>query len=77
MIASGFQDVASHDFKEPRVWNADQLVGYLHSVSTLSILALGSRVDEFDADIRQTLKETDRSGRYSETATFGYLSGAR
>jgi hypothetical protein len=75
--ATGFRSVEERLFREPRVWRAEELIGYLSSTSVFSKWALGNRADAFEADVRRALAETDASGTYAEVATFGCLSARK
>jgi ubiquinone/menaquinone biosynthesis C-methylase UbiE len=75
--ATGFQNVRQREFREPRLWQTEQLIGYLYSVSVYSRRMLGDRVDDFEVDVRRALAETDAGGQYAEIATFGCLSARR
>lgn len=74
---AGYQHVERHEFDIPHKWTLDELIGYLHSTSIASLSALGDSVEEFEAEVRQTLLSYDPSGHYSETMRFDYTLGRR
>lgn len=72
--AAGYRRIESRDYRERRLWTADEVIGYLYSVSTYSKRRLGDQVASFERDVRQTLRDVDESGQYSELARFECLS---
>ena len=71
----GFEHVAEFEFRVRHIWALDTLVGFLYSTSGVSKRALGDKVEDFEADFRDSLLAFDFSGQYEETARFGYLWG--
>lgn len=72
--ATGYRDVQRRDYHQSRIWSADELLGYLYSVSIYSKRKLGNRVTSFERDVRRALQEADASGKYAEDARFECLS---
>ena len=72
--AAGYQDIERRDYRQSRVWSADELLGYLFSVSIYSKRKLGNRVTMFVNDVRQALQNADASGKYAEVARFECLT---
>lgn len=70
--AAGFDPVISYDFDAPHEWTLDELLGFQRSTSTASRRALGERHAAFEAALTDALLAYDPSGRYAETASFGY-----
>lgn len=74
LSATGFQSVQGHEFREPRFWSTEQVIGYLYSTSVHSKRTLGDGVGDFEADVKRALLQTDTTERYTEIARFGCLS---
>ena len=73
---SGFTDVESRDFAEPRDWRLEDIVGYLRSTSVCSDQALGEDAPAFEADLRAALGGDERRV-FHEALTSGYTLGRR
>ena len=69
---AGFVDIENFRFAVPHTWSLDSFIGYLYSTSVVSRRVLGEKVDDFEADLRQTLLSHDSSGYYQETLDFYY-----
>jgi SAM-dependent methyltransferase len=72
--ATGYRDVVRREYHQSRVWDADEVIGYLYSVSIYSKRALGDRTAAFEHDIRRALYTSHPSGQYTECAMFECLS---
>jgi SAM-dependent methyltransferase len=70
--AAGYDPVNSYDFEAPHEWTLDELLGFQRSTSVASRFALGERHAAFEAALTDALLACDASGRYAETASFGY-----
>jgi SAM-dependent methyltransferase len=70
--AAGFAPVVTREFGAAHEWRLPELLGNLRSTSVLSRAALGDRHQAFEAALGDALLAHDPSGRYAETARFGY-----
>jgi SAM-dependent methyltransferase len=75
--AAGFALVASRNFREPRDWSFDEIVGYLQSTSVCSKMALGQDFAPFEADLRAALLDGPTSPLFHEEMGSGYTLGRK
>jgi hypothetical protein len=57
----GFENVESLEIHVTRSWTADEIIGYLFSLSFCSPKMLGEQKSEFEADIREYLAEQNKT----------------
>jgi hypothetical protein len=77
MRDTGFEETASHPLVETHDWTADSILGYLYSTSVCSRKVLGSKVESFEADLRNALLEHGTAGFYREQIQWGYTFGRK
>ncbi len=51
----------------------EEVIGYLHSTSAVSVPVLGEKREAYEADLRKILLEYKPNGRYEETLTYEIL----
>lgn len=69
---TGFTEVESRSFAEPREWSLDSILGYLESTSVCSRHALGEHFGAFEAELRSALAEHNPTLRFREDLQAGY-----
>lgn len=70
--AAGFRYEGRYEFRRTQTWTVDALVGFLHSTSILSRVALGEATGEFASDVHRRLTPFTVAGLLHEEATFAY-----
>jgi ubiquinone/menaquinone biosynthesis C-methylase UbiE len=73
---TGFADVESRAFVQPRDWSFEEIAGNLRSTSVCSNKALGEHVEAFEADLRRALGG-ESGGVFHEALRCGYTIGRR
>jgi SAM-dependent methyltransferase len=75
--STGFVDVESRSFQEPRVWTFEEILGYLQSTSVCSKKALGEDFARFEADLRVALIDERATDSFREELRCGYTLGRK
>ena len=73
---SGFVDVESRSFVEPRDWSFEEIVGYIRSTSVCSERALGAALPKLKADLCAALGHA-HGPPYHEQFSAGYTIGRK
>ncbi len=75
LVHSTFSHVVRYAVRYRRVVTVDELIGYLYSTSYCSPRLLGENRAAFESDLRATLREIARDGRFAEDVEMGaYLA---
>jgi SAM-dependent methyltransferase len=74
---AGFRRLVDHEVRLRHTWTVDTIIGFLRATSASSRAALGDFHDAFEADLRKTLLDVDRSGRYEQEVRYGALIARR
>ncbi len=74
---AGFPDVVECEVRLRHTWTVESIIGFLRGTSAYSRSAMGDFHDAFEADMRQTLLDVDRSGRYDQDVRYGALIATR
>jgi hypothetical protein len=69
---AGFDYVGRFEFTRAESWTAESLLGFLHSTSILSRVALGDAAHEFAADLAARLDAVSSDGGFRYDATYCY-----
>jgi ubiquinone/menaquinone biosynthesis C-methylase UbiE len=69
---AGFEILGEHEFPTDHAWTIETITGLLFSTSVLSRVALGSRAEDFAADLRRELRDFETAGGLPETIGFVY-----
>ena len=69
---AGLELIGTYEFRTPHRWTIEALVGFAHSTSILSRPILGSRLREFETDLRARLLAAEPAGSFEEVVTFTY-----
>ena len=77
LTAHGFHDVGSFAFTTPYEWSIDAVLGNLVSTSYCAAHVLGTRADDFAADVTTALAACTPDGTVRETLSFGYTFASR
>ena len=70
---AGFSNIRDLEYKVKKTWRADDILGYLYSVSVFSKRNLGKYRENFENDILSTLRDYDSKGSFDEEAEFQCL----
>jgi len=70
----GFDDVEVATFQRPREWTADEVVGYVFSLSFCSPARFGDETTAFEADLRERLDELG-GGPFEQDEEVRVISG--
>jgi SAM-dependent methyltransferase len=68
---AGFPHVIECEVRVHRTWTVETIIGFLRGTSAWSRSAMGDFHDAFEADMRKTLLDFDRSGRYEQDVSYG------
>lgn len=75
LLEAGFTQVAKYEFDVPQVWEIDQFIGYLWSLSYSSKEFWGEAWPGFEADLRNTLATFTPTGLLTETISAYFVVG--
>jgi ubiquinone/menaquinone biosynthesis C-methylase UbiE len=64
-------------FTQRHIWTADTIAGYLFSTSFASRAVLGSKADDFQADLRSRLDRFDPNGQFVDAIEVSVISAKR
>ncbi|WP_432832884.1 class I SAM-dependent methyltransferase [Dactylosporangium sp. CA-092794] len=73
--AIGFVQVTDTTFPVSHTWTVEDFLGYLYSTSFASKSVLGDRIESFESDMQEALRNHDPSGIYTETLRFHCVIG--
>jgi SAM-dependent methyltransferase len=73
---AGWQ-VVQHQMRVETIWTTDSIIGFMRSTSFTSANALGDKVEQFEADLRQELLAFASSDRFVADQRFGYTLATR
>lgn len=68
---AGFPRQVEYEIRLHHTWTVDTIIGFLRATSASSRAAMGDFHDAFEADLRKTLLDVDRSGRYEQEVSYG------
>jgi SAM-dependent methyltransferase len=68
---AGFPHVIEYEVRVHHTWTVETIIGFLRGTSAWSRSAMGDFHDAFEADMRKTLLDFDRSGRYEQDVSYG------
>lgn len=72
LAGAGFTAIGTYEFAAPHTWTLESLVGFAHSTSILSRVAVGTHLDAFERDLRDRLLAVQPDGRFEEEVGFRY-----
>ena len=74
---AGFPHIVEYEVRLHHTWTVDTIIGFLRATSASSRAAMGDFHDAFEADLRKTLLDLDRSGRYEQEVSYAALIARR
>jgi SAM-dependent methyltransferase len=72
-----FTDIKSVDIRNPHIWTADSIVGYLSSTSFASRAVLGKSWSAFEKDLRARLAKLSSEDRFAEEIEISIVSARK
>jgi SAM-dependent methyltransferase len=72
LARTGFDVVGSYEFRVPRAWSVETLVGFAHSTSIFSRAALGDHAGRFEEDLAARLLALHPDDKFVEEIGFFY-----
>ena len=72
LTEAGFELAWEAQVGYSRSWTLDEIAGFVASTSVLSLAALGDRAQEFDSDLRATLRDCQTADGLRQYVTFRY-----
>jgi len=74
---SAFKFVKIHDISLVRVWNIENIIGYLFSTSFAAPHLFGNRLNEFKKEVRKVLLSLTPKGIFKENAVWMITMGSK